>query len=48
MKSNFKRVKQTQRKKKKKAKSELWDKFDNMVGKSDEESGCYTPIEIKT
>ena len=38
MKSNFKRVKQTQRKKKKKAKSQLWDKFDNMMGRSDEES----------
>jgi hypothetical protein len=38
MKSNFKRVKQTQKKKQKKTKSDLWGKFDNMMGKSEEES----------
>jgi hypothetical protein len=36
--SNFKRVKQTQRKKEKKTKSDLWDKFDNMIGSPDDES----------
>ncbi len=40
MKSN---LKQTQKKKRKKTQSDLWDKFDNMIGVSEESMEClYT------